>query len=330
LIDRLVDLIPITNPLLHALLVLFVGLVFLLAGAELFVIAAVRLSVRLGLPRITIGLTLVAVGTSLPELGASFAAVVRDAEHGGALAIGNALGSNVSNIGLLLGLAALYRPVSTAFPLKGFNLAAMAVVAGLFAVIAYTRGSLQRPDAILGMVVFLLFIWFLFRGKVAAYPGTDELEEKQPHGTLVGDAALFLIGGAMVWFGSEVLVRGAISLAARLGVTAGVIGAALVSVGTSLPELAVCFSAARRKEGGILLGNLIGSNIANVLLVLGAVASYRPLVIGEDALVIYTPAVLIFTVLMVVMATTGRKVSRAEGSLLLLLYAAYQVIVWTR
>ena len=142
--------------------------------------------------------------------------------------------------------------------------------------------------------------------------------------------SLFLAGAVLVWAGSETMVRGAMDLADRLGVSSGGIGVAVVAVGTSLPELAVCFSAARRREGGILLGNLIGSNIANLLLVLGMVGLVRPLSLGEDALVIYTPAMLVFTVLMTAMVALGKRVSRMEGAVLLVLYVAFQGWVWTR
>jgi cation:H+ antiporter len=278
----------------------------------------------------TVGLTLVAVGTSLPELAASLAAVLRGGAAGGELAVGNALGSNVSNIGLLLGLAAALRPLPTGPRHHWRKLLAMTAAAASFAVPAYLWGGVGRVEGAVGLALFLGFIWALFRPRVAAYPATDELDDENPRGFLVVDLILLALGGALVFFGSEVLVLGSVRLAVELGVSAGVIGAALVAVGTSLPELAVCFSAARRGEGEILLGNLIGSNIANLWLVLGAVGLIRPLVIQDQALLIYTPAMLVFTVLMALMVATGKRVGRGEGLLLLLLYAAYQVIVWTR
>ena len=329
MLDPLFDWLRFEPPLAHAATLLAAGLVLLVAGAELFVAAAVRLSIRFGLSRMTIGLTIVAVGTSLPELGASLVAVLKGADAV-PLALGNALGSNVANIGLLLGLAALVRPLETGHTRHWRHLLVMCAAAGGFAVVAYTSGTLHRIEAGVALVVFLGYIGLLFRPRVAAYPGTDDLEREEVRGSLGGDAFLFLAGAILVWAGSEILVRGALDLADRLEVTSGVIGAAVVAVGTSLPELAVCFSAARRREGGILLGNLIGSNIANLLLVLGVVALVRPLAVGQDALVIYTPAMLVFTVLMTMMVALGKRVSRMEGAILLVLYVAFQGWVWTR
>ncbi|MBN2490398.1 MAG: sodium:calcium antiporter [Planctomycetes bacterium] len=330
MIDTLVDLVRPGHPLAGSLLLFGIGLGFLLAGAELFVLASVRLSVRLGLPRITVGLTLVALGTSLPELGASLAAVLGKIDGGQELALGNALGSNVANIGLLLGLAALVKPLRTGPGRHGGHLLVMVGSAAAFAVLACTAGGIDRMAATAGLAVFLIYIWLLFRPRVAAYPGTRAIDAPSPPGSLPGDAVLLVLGAALVWVGSEVLVRGAADLAAQLSVSAGVIGATVVAVGTSLPELAVSFSAGRRGEGAILLGNLVGSNIANLLLVLGVVALVRPLAIGAEALVWYTPALLVFTVAMAVLVAVGRGVRRRDGLLLLVLYAVFQVILWTR
>lgn len=330
--DHLAQLVQLGDERINALALLAMGVVALVIGAEFFVAGSVRLSIRFKLPRITVGLTLVAVGTSLPELGASLAAILRGGEAGVELAIGNALGSNVSNIGLLLGLAATFRPLPTGPRHHWRKLLAMVAAAASFAVPAYWFGGIGWVEGTIGLVLFFLFILMLFRPRVAAYPATDglEVEEEEARGHLLVELLMLAVGGALVFFGSEILVLGSVRLAVHLGVSAGVIGAALVAVGTSLPELAVCFSAARRGEGEILLGNLIGSNIANLWLVLGAVSLIRPLAIHDQALLIYTPAMLVFTVLMAVMVATGRRVGRGEGLLLLVLYAAYQVTLWTR
>lgn len=330
MIDQVAQLIQLGDERLDAFALLALGVVALVLGAEFFVAASVRLSIRFKLPRITVGLTLVAVGTSLPELGASLAAILKGGEAGAELAVGNALGSNVANIGLLLGLAAVFRPLATGPRHHWRKLLTMAFAAATFALCAYGWGRIGRVEGVVGLGFFLVFIWLLFRPRVAAYPATEELEAEKPRGILLVDLLMLAAGGALVLFGSDVLVLGAVRLALELGVSAGVIGATVVAIGTSLPELAVCFSAARRGEGEILLGNLIGSNIANLWLVLGAVGLIRPLAIHDQALLLYTPAMLVFTVLMVVMVATGRRVGRGEGLVLLVLYAAYQVILWTR
>ncbi len=326
--ECLYDKIHLEDPFLNGLLFLGVGLGILIVGAELFVLASVRLARRLGVSRFTIGVTLVAVGTSLPELATSVVAVLGDGEKGEALAVGNALGSNAANIGLLLGLAALVKPVLTGTLRTWLHLGVMVVSAGVFATVAYTSGVLTRPMALAFLGGFFLYTGLLFRPRKAAWPGTDGLDAERPGRAPLGFFLLFLLGAVMVWAGSETLVAGALGLAVHFQVSAGAIGAALVAVGTSIPELAVCFSAVRRKEPGILLGNLIGSNIANILLVLGTVALVGRIVIVDNALTIYTPAMVIFTILMVIVLASGRKVTRAEGLGLLVLYAAYQVVVW--
>jgi len=330
LLDTLLDSIRLGGAPLDGCLFLFAGALILILGAEVFVMASVRLSRRLGLPRIAVGLTLVAIGTSLPELASSLVAVLQEGEKGASLAVGNVVGSNVANIGLVLGLAALIRPVSTGESRIWPHLLVLVLVTGGFTGMVYALGTLTVPVALGGMAVFLVYTWLLFRPKVAAWPGSDALESERPGGGLVGDILLFVIGAALVGVGSETLVKGAVETAVNLGVSAGVVGAALVAVGTSIPELAVCFSAARRREAGILLGNLIGSNIANLLLVFGVVSLIRPLAIGGEALNLYLPAMSVFTILMVVGIVTHGRVKRVEGLVLLALYALFQVIVWVQ
>lgn len=328
--EFLTDKIRLEDPFLDGLLLLGVGLVLLIVGAEAFVLASVQVARRLGLSRFTVGVTLVAVGTSLPELATSLVAVLGEGEKGGALAVGNALGSNAANIGLVLGLAALVKPVLTGTLRTWLHLSVMVVSAGVFAAVAYTSGILTRPVALGFLGGFFLYTGLLFRPRMAAWPGTNGLDAEKPGQAPISLVyfLLFLLGALMVWAGSETLVTGALGLAVHFEVSTGAIGAAVVAVGTSIPELAVCFSAARRKEPGILLGNLIGSNIANILLVLGTVSLVGRIVIVDNALKIYTPAMLVFTILMVIVVVSGRKVTRAEGLGLLVLYAAYQVVVW--
>lgn len=331
MIDALIEFIRVDHPLWGAVVFLGVGLVALIVGAEGFVAGSVKISNRVGLPRVTVGLTLVAIGTSLPELGASLAAILEDDAGGTSLALGNALGSNSSNIGFLFGLSALIAPI-IADPIRSRpHLAVMVGAACAFGVLAWAHGSIGRLAGIVGLIVFFAYTLSMFRSKFRRVGAEgDGAVDQKPGGHVVLDLLLFGGGCTMVLIGADLLVLGASSLAEHLGVSPDVIGAALVAVGTSVPELAVCLSAARRREGDILVGNLIGSNIANLLLVVATCAVVVPLPARGQILGLHTPVMLIFSVLMAVPLATGGRAGRTVGFVLLGLYLAYQGILWTR
>lgn len=328
MIESLLAWIQLGDPTANALVTLAIGIVLLLIGAEGFVAGSVRLAERFGLPRVTVGLTLVAIGTSLPELSASLAAVLgNEGPDGPALAVGNALGSNVANIGFLLGLSAMITPILGNLQQNAGHLWLMLVTALVVAALGFALGEIAWWGGALGLLVFVVYNLKLLLGSNT--PKVDA-PARELSGHLLLDLGLFVVGCTLVVVGADVLVLGATDLAHRMGVSAEVIGAALVAVGTSVPELAVCISAARRREGAILVGNLVGSNIANICLVLGACAVVTPLPLAGASLWIFTPAVVIFSVLTFLMMKTKGAVNRVEGAFLLALYAGFQVILWTR
>ncbi len=328
MIDALIEFIRVDHPLWSAVVFLGVGLVALIVGAEGFVAGSVKISNRIGLPRVTVGLTLVAIGTSLPELGASLAAILEDDAGGTSLALGNALGSNSSNIGFLFGLSALIAPIVADPGHSRPHLAVMVGSACAFGVLAWSCGAIGRVAGIVGLTIFFVYTLSMFRSKYRRVE--DEGAAEKPAGHVVLDLLLFGGGCTMVLIGADLLVLGASSLAEHLGVSPDVIGAALVAVGTSVPELAVCLSAARRREGEILVGNLIGSNIANLLLVVSTCAVVVPLPAGGQILGLHTPVMLLFSVLMAVPLATRGRAGRTVGLVLFGLYLAYQGILWTR
>ena len=301
------------------------GVVLLVAGAEGLVRGASALALRVGITPLVVGLTVVAIGTSSPELVVSVQAAL--AGQGG-VAIGNVVGSNVANLGLIVGLAAVLAPMAVDRTLVQFDvpvmLASMAVLVAFLA-----DGELVRWEGGLLLVGAVLYTAWKIR--------TSRREVRERHAELppeVRDAItesalgfkrhlLLVIGGiALLVFGSELLLNGAIAAAAMLGVSEAVVGLTLVALGTSLPELATTAVAARRGQGELALGNAVGSNIFNVFSVLGPASLVAPITadgVGADALLIMG----VFGVVTLVFLVTGGRTQRWEGAALLAGYAAY-------
>lgn len=310
---------------------LLAGLVLLVAGGETLVRGASALAARMGVSALLVGLTVVGFGTSTPELVTSLQAAFAGSPG---IAVGNVVGSNTANILLILGATALIAavPVSrSAFRRDGTALV-LATAAGVAVVLA---GTLARPAGLallVGLVAYIAYAyWSERRGGADAFaatvPGATTSGAVAPiavaaYSPLV--ATVLAVGGiALTVLGARFLVGGATELATQLGVSEAVIGLSVVAVGTSLPELVTGVVAALRRETDIALGNVVGSNIYNILGILGATAAVRPIdvparIAGFDVWV-WVGA----TVLLVAVAVTGWRVSRGEGALLLAAYAAY-------
>jgi cation:H+ antiporter len=245
---------------------LIAGSVLLWFGAETFVRSSSALALRMGLTPLVIGLTVVAFGTSAPELGVSLISTTRDM---GDVATGNVVGSNVANIGLILGLAALIRPIRIEPKLLRFDVP-LVVAASLLVTILFGDGSLSRLEG--GFLVLLLGGYLALSLRKSRLrldvnlPPVGESTGRRPVSIIVG---LVLAGLAMLVMGSFAFVNGAEELAIRLGVSPAVVGLTVVAVGTSLPEGATSVVAAWRGQGDIAVGNVIGSNLFNLLAILG-------------------------------------------------------------
>lgn len=294
------------------------GLAALLAGGESLVRGAAGLATRLGLSPLLIGLVVVGFGTSMPELTTSITAALDGAPD---IAVGNVIGSNIANILLILGLAALVRPLAIdlrPFQRDGTALALSALLgAGMIAFFGLERWG----GAILlaGLAAYLAVSWWTGRQT----PAADDAIATAPKSRLWIDLAFLALGFAGVIGGAWLLVEGAVAAASALGVSQAVIGLTIVAVGTSLPELATSLSAARKGEGEIAFGNIVGSNIFNILGILGITALISPLQVtgslaGSD-LVIMLGA----TALLLVLALWKQRIARLAGALFLVLYAAY-------
>lgn len=304
---------------------LIAGLVLLVIGAELLVRGASRLAARLGIPPLIIGLTVVAFGTSSPEMAVSVQAALKGS---GDIAIGNVLGSNIFNILLILGLSALIVPLVVSRQLVRLDVPVM-IGASLLAFALALDQSLGRLDGLL-----------LFAGILVYTGALIVLARKEPQPTALPDDAAALPSGPRTWLldglliaaglgllvlGADWLVQGAVTLARALGLSELLIGLTLVAAGTSLPELATSLLAALRGERDIAVGNIIGSNIFNLLAVLGLAAalSPTPISVSPTALAFDFPVMLAVAVACLPIFFANYRISRGEGLLFLLYYCAY-------
>lgn len=304
---------------------LAVGLVFLVIGADLLVKGAARLAASFGIPSLVIGLTVVAFGTSAPELAVS----VKAAYSGQAeLAIANVVGSNIFNVLFILGAAALIMPLIISRQLIRQDVPIMVAVSVL-AVLMVQDGQIDKIEAAFLTLGLLSYTFFLFKqGKAqgadkAADSEVDELIS-QPH-PLWQNLAFVIAGLVCLVLGSRWLVQSAIELATAWGVNEAVIGLTIVAAGTSLPEVVTSIVATIKGERDIAVGNVVGSNIFNILCVLGisGLVSPIPLLAGDQLAQVDIPVMLAVAMLCVPLFFAGSILNRIEGALFLVLYVAY-------
>jgi len=299
---------------------LITGFVLLIAGGELLVRGGVRLARIIGVPPLIIGITIVGFGTSTPELVAAIEAALAGVPQ---LAIGNIVGSNIANLLLILGIAALLSPISVT-PETVWRDGALLVGTAVLLLVAGFMGGLTRPVGIAFIVALAAYMYFLLRhGRVPEEMLPDSVESRRAPWELATSGVLTLIGIALVITGGKLLVDGAIQLARLLDVSEQVIGLTVVAVGTSLPELATTLMAALRKSPDIALGNVLGSNVYNVLGIGGITATVRPLPISEQMLRFDLPFMVALSILLVVLALRYERLGRTMGMLFLAGYVVY-------
>lgn len=313
----------LSNPWLLALM-LVLGFVLLVKGADWLVDGASAIARRFGISDLVIGLTVVAFGTSMPEFVVNMVSV---AEGSTDLAITNILGSNIINTFVILGVTALIWPVTSQKRSRQYDIPlSILACAMVYMFVRYNVPSEQEPGItrLGGIILLVLFIWFLTNTFRHAKEHPEEAEnEAKPLG--IGLALLFLFAGlAGLVVGGEMIVKSAVQIATNLGVSEAVIGLTVVALGTSLPELATSAMAAFKHNCDIALGNVIGSNIFNVFFVLGTSAVVRPLPaytgIQLDA---WTAVIGSLLVWIFVMSNKKRQIKRWGGAVLLLVYAAF-------
>lgn len=294
-------------------------------GGEGLVRGSARLARLLGVSTLVIGLTLVSFGTSAPELAVSLIAAARGASL---IAVGNAVGSNICNIGLILGLSALIRPLKIEWSLVKGEVPFLLVASSVFYLLAFNRG-MEKSDGVLLFLGFLVFLAFIYRRKGKALEVEVSLVESVPSegkAKALAKGALLTLGGlGILLLGGEVAVSSGREIARWMRVSEGVIGLSIVAVGTSLPELAVSTIAAARKEYHISVGNILGSNTFNLLAVVGLASLIRPLPLEREWLLVQIPVMLFFS-LALLPIMWDKSIRRWEGALLLGCYGTF--VLW--
>lgn len=305
-----------------AIAILIVGLVLLYFGAEGLVRGSSSLALRLGVGPLLVGLTVVAFGTSTPELVVSLKAAYLGQ---GDISVGNVVGSNICNIGLILGFSALIIPIKVASQIVRVDTPIMIGVTAL-ALFCLHDGSLSRAE---GIVLFVLLVaYVLFSIRLAKQQATDPLagefseEIKISKWGVWQDIAFIVAGLVMLVFGARFLVEAAIDIAKAFGLSEAVIGLTIVAMGTSLPEFATSLVAALKKEADIAVGNVVGSNIFNVLGILGISSAVTPL--SSAGITDIDLGVMAgFAVVLWIFSRTGFRITRTEGLILLVAYVGY-------
>ena len=302
-------------------LFLAVGLLVLVAGGDWLLKSAVALSLRLRVPKIVIGLTVVSFATSAPELIVSVQSALDGFPD---LAVANVVGSNIANLGLVLGITLMLGSIEVTRSFYKTDWPVMMFASLLLFGTSVFDGQISSAEGWMFFGLLGLFIWYIVKFQKTAV--VDELPEDDLPLSLAKTWGYLLIGGVALWGGSELLVKSAVSIATALGVSDRIIGITVVSVGTSIPELAASVIAVLKKEKAISLGNLLGSNIFNVFAVLGITAIITPIHIVDRGLVdqdmIWMLAFAI-VVLPLVFLPKGLRLNWRDGLVLLGMYAAF-------
>jgi cation:H+ antiporter len=307
-----------------AIIVLAAGLAILCKAADLLVTAAVRLAAKLGVSPLVIGLTVVAMGTSAPEVAASIAAALRDA---GDIAVGNVYGSNIANLALVGGLVAIIRPLETRKKTLQREIPVM-LAAALLLWPVLSNLFLSRPESIFLLAVFVILIIltvYAARKEATTQNATDPKTDPRPTGNAVLKNVLLCLAGLVgLALGAKMTLAGAVFLGYRIGLSKAVIGLTIIAIGTSLPELVTCVVAALKGHHDISVGNLVGSNVFNTLLVTGVAGAVRPFHVAESLLhTDYWVMITVSAAFACAVIVGRRTIGRLSGTLLVCGYFTY-------
>jgi cation:H+ antiporter len=308
-------------PLLYAIPATLLGLIFLYKASDILIIGTSKTAARLGISALIISLIIVAFGTSAPEFAISVGAAFQTHTD---ISIGNIIGSCIANLLLILGVSAIIRPISIHKSVIKRELPILILTTGIFLI--FSAGNLLDTYHLIGGSLFILFfiIFLLYFYTVA------QKERKQTtkieNGNQYKNTVFIILGITGVVLGAWFLIEGSVSIADAIGIPKIVIALSMVAIGTSLPELVVSAMAAYRNEADIAVGNIIGSNIFNILLILGVAALIIPLnALGS---ILHIILLMIMTLFMVPILYTGYTITRAEGVLLLVLYSGYMILLF--
>ena len=320
--------------LLKSAIILVIGFVLLIKGADFFVEGSSSVAKKFNVPSLIIGMTIVAMGTSLPELAVS---VTASMVGNNTLAVSNVAGSNIFNLMVVCGACALFTPLTIEKNtlLKEFPFSI--ICAGLLVVLGFLGMSLGRVDGIIFLAIFIVYLFWMIRSAKQARNAGDRLEEEEEEFIEeeikilpMWKCLLFIVGGMIaIKFGGDFVVDGASAIAAGFGLSQTLIGLTIVALGTSLPELVTSIVAARKDEVDMALGNVIGSNIFNILLILGVAAAISPITFLTEN-IIDIVILIVMSLVVWIFAWTSKEINRKEGIMMLLMYAAYMVYICIR
>ena len=303
--------------MLIQILVLAVGFTMLVKGADWFVDGAAGIAAKFGIPPLVIGLTIVAMGTSAPEAAVSITSAIKG---NAGITVGNVVGSNIMNILVILGLASLITPIAVQKSTVKVEIPFMLFVTGLLLALGYSGNQIGFTEGVVLWAAFLVYLGYLL-WSAKKNPAEAEEERLRPVWKLL---LLVAVGMGLILWGSDLAVDAASAIAKMLGMSDRLIGLTIVALGTSLPELVTSVAASRKGEADIAIGNIVGSNIFNILFVAGTTALITP-VAFEPGFVIDTLIAAAAGFLLWVCVFRKRKLSRLGGGVMLAAYAAYFV-----
>ena len=316
-------------PIPLSILLLVVGFVFLIKGADFFVDGAVSIANNFKIPKVLIGLTIVAFGTSAPELAVSIASL---AEGSTDMVLGNVIGSNIINILLILGLAALIRPLRIRSNTIRKEIPITILISSLLVVLfldvelqSGTIDQITRSDGIAILLFFAIFLYYLIN---MALRSRDKNAVEKPRWKFLPSTAITILGLAGIIGGSELVVNSATNIASAIGISERMIALTVIALGTSLPELVTTVVSSKKGETDLVIGNILGSNIFNICMVLGIPVSIFGTVTPASFKVIDLVMLVGSAVLLYIFSKTHHKISRAEGVVMLLAFLAYYVTIF--
>ena len=298
------------------LVLLIVGFVMLIKGADWFVEGAAGIARKFGIPQLVVGLTIVAMGTSAPEAAVSITAALKG---NAGISIGNVVGSNIMNVFVILGITAAIIAIAIQDSTVKYEIPYLIFISVAFLAMGYTGGSISRLEGVILWALFILYLAYLFR---LAKKGSDEEEEENR-------SPLFLllsgiVGAVIIVWGSNITVDSATAIAKMIDLSESFIGLTIVALGTSLPELVTSVTAAKKGSADIAIGNIVGSNIFNILFVIGTTALIIPVPFAANFLI--DSAIAIFAaILLWICVLKTKKLTRMGGIIMLLCYGAYFV-----
>ena len=315
-------------PLALVMVLLVIGFVFLVKGADFFVEGSSSVAKRFNVPSLIIGLTIVAMGTSLPETAVSVTASLVD---NNALAVSNAVGSNIFNLMVVIGFCAVMTPVAVDKQTLKRDFPFSVLCAVLLLALGFVGMELGHVDGVILLVLFAVYIVVLVRVALKHKNSGAAVEEEGEIKLLSMPRSFIYIvlGGASIAVGGDMVVDSASRIAIDFGMSQTLVGLTIVSIGTSLPELVTSIVAARKNEVDMALGNAIGSNVFNFLMVLGIASAISPIAfITENIIDIII--LIVFSIVVWIMAWTKTKLNKGEGLIMLALYIAYAVYIFVR